>query len=57
MELLSARPISRHEDDGMRCVYECQACYRTYEGTFDAYDDRDTIPCAYGCPDEEQDES
>lgn len=57
MNLLSARPVSRHEDDGVRCVYECQACYRTYEGTFDAYDDRDTIPCAHGCPDEEQDES
>lgn len=53
MDCISARPVSRYEDDGMQCVYECQTCYRTYEGVFDAYDNRDTIPCAYGCSDEE----
>ncbi len=55
MELLGARPIGRHIDDGERRVYECQSCYRTYEGIFDPDDNRNTIPCAFGCWDEEED--
>lgn len=56
MDLLRARAISRYEDDGMRAVYECQTCCRDYEGVFDPYDLPDTIPCTYGCPDEEGDD-
>lgn len=57
MNLLSSRPISRDPDDGEQRVYECQSCYRDYEGIFDPYDRQDEIPCTYGCSDEEEDES
>lgn len=56
MELLRARPVSRHEDDGVRAVYECQSCYRTYEGVFDPYDTPDKIPCTSGCGGDEEEE-
>ncbi|WP_432789278.1 hypothetical protein QYM46_13140 [Brevibacterium sp. K11IcPPYGO002] len=56
MDLLRARAISRDPDDGVQAVYECQSCYRTYEGNFDPWHLADTIPCTYGCPEEEDDE-
>lgn len=57
MELLRSRPVSRDPDDGEQRVYECQSCYRGYEGVFDPCDLRDEIPCTYGCSGEEGDES
>ena len=53
MDRIGARAISRDPDDGVRAMYECQTCYRGYVGNFDPWHLPDTIPCTYGCPDEE----
>ena len=57
MELLRSRPISRGEDDGEQCTYECQACLHITIAILDSYGIPDQIPCAMCGWHEEQDES
>lgn len=57
MNLLRHRPVSRYEDDGMQCTYECQACLHIIIVTLDPYDIPDQIACTMCGWHEEQDES
>ncbi|MDN6135701.1 MAG: hypothetical protein L0J03_16575, partial [Brevibacterium sp.] len=57
MNLLRHRPVSRYEDDGMQCTYECQACLHITIVTLDPYDIPDQIACTMCGWHEEQDES
>lgn len=57
MDLLRSRPVSRHEDDGLRTTYECQACLREDEFITDPYDTPDRIRCPHcGYYKEEEDD-
>lgn len=47
MDLLRARPVSGHEDDGVNAVYECQACLACDNFTVDPYDIPDHIRCPH----------